>query len=171
MDTIVYWIRKTGASCLFIGYFPYASGTIGSLAAIAALWFFKDDLAFITGPENAVNYWWAAITLTAISFFLCDKGKETFGSDDPKQTVFDEVVGQFITFFMIPVNWRTLLLGFVLFRFYDIVKPYPVYRLEEIEGGVGVTMDDVAAGILANVTLLASMWAYEWIMAYLVVSG
>lgn len=170
MDTIVHWIRKTCASCFYLGYVPYAPGTAASLATVIALFFLKDDLAFITGPENAVNYWWAMITITAISFLICDKGKETFGSEDPKQTVFDEVAGQFITFFMIPINWRTLLLGFVLFRFYDIVKPYPVYRLEELEGGIGVTMDDVAAGVLANVTLLASMWAYEWIIAYLVIS-
>jgi len=168
MDTIINFIRKVGATCFFVGYFPFAPGTMGSLVTVAALWFLKDDLPFLLGPENALNYWWAIVTLTAISFFLCDKGKELFGRDDPKQTVFDEVVGQFITFFMIPISWRTLLLGFVLFRFFDIVKPFPVYRLEEIEGGVGVTMDDVAAGILANVTLMGSIWAYQWIMAYLV---
>ena len=167
MDTIIHWTRKIGASCLFIGYCPFASGTIGSLVAVIALFLLKDDLSFMLGPGNALQYWWAIVTFTAVSFFLCDKGKETFGEDDPKQTVFDEVVGQFITFFMIPINIRTLILGFVLFRFYDIVKPFPVYRLEEIEGGVGVTMDDVAAGILANVTLMSMMWAYQWIMAYL----
>jgi phosphatidylglycerophosphatase A len=72
---------------------------------------------------------------------------------------------------MIPISLRTLILGFVLFRFYDIVKPFPVYRLEEIDGGIGVTMDDVAAGILANVTLMFMIWVYQWIMAYLVVGG
>jgi len=171
MDTIIHWVRKIGASCFFIGYFPFASGTVGSFATIVALWIMKDHFSFMTGPENALQYWWAIVTLTAISFFLCDRGRETFGSDDPKQTVFDEVVGQFITFFMIPLNIRTLVLGFVLFRFYDIVKPFPVYKLEELEGGIGVTMDDVAAGILANVTLMAIIWAYQWVMAYLVIGG
>jgi phosphatidylglycerophosphatase A len=169
MDTIIHWTRKIGASCFFIGYFPFASGTVGSFATIVALWVTKDHFSFMLGPENALQYWWAIVTLTAISFFLCDRGKEVFGDDDPKQTVFDEFVGQFITFFMIPITLRTLLLGFVLFRFFDIVKPFPIYKLEEIEGGVGVTMDDVAAGILANVTLMATIWAYHWIMAYLVI--
>jgi phosphatidylglycerophosphatase A len=168
MDTVTHWIRKIGASCFFVGYFPLAPGTIGSLIPIAALWFLKDDLSFMLGPENALNYWWAIVAVTATSFILCDRAKETFGDDDPKQAVFDEVAGQFITFFMIPISWRTLLLGFVLFRFFDIIKPFPVYRLEEIEGGVGVTMDDVAAGILANVTLMFAIWAYGWIMAYVV---
>jgi phosphatidylglycerophosphatase A len=167
MDTIIHWVRKVGASCFFLGYFPFASGTVGSAITIAVLFFAKDDLAFMLGPENAITYWWAIVTLTAVSFFLTDRGKEVFGEDDPKQTIFDEVVGQFITFFMIPINIRTLVLGFVLFRFFDIVKPYPVYRLEEIEGGVGVTMDDVAAGILANVSLMFFLWAYHWIIAYL----
>jgi phosphatidylglycerophosphatase A len=167
IDTITHWIRKIGASCFFVGYFPFASGTVGSLVTIIALFFARDHLAFMTGPENAIPYWWAIVTLTAISFFLCARPKETFGDDDPKQTVFDEVVGQFITFFMIPINIRTLVLGFVLFRFFDIVKPFPVYKLEEIEGGVGVTMDDVAAGILANVTLMFLLWSYGWIIGYL----
>jgi phosphatidylglycerophosphatase A len=167
MDTVIHWVRKIGASCFFLGYIPFASGTIGSLLTVAALFFASNQLAFITGPENAVTYWWAIITLTAISFFLCDKGKETFGEEDPKQSIFDEVVGQFITFFMIPINIRTLILGFVLFRFYDIIKPFPVYRLEELEGGIGVTMDDVAAGILANVTLMFLLWSYQWIIGYL----
>jgi phosphatidylglycerophosphatase A len=167
MGGLTYWVRKIGASCFFLGYFPFASGTVGAAITIAALYFGKDHLEFMLGPENALQYWWAIVTLTAISFFLTDKGKEVFGRDDPKQAIFDEVVGQFITFFMIPINMRTLILGFVLFRFYDIVKPFPVHRLEEIEGGVGVTMDDVIAGILANVTLMFSIWAYQWIMAYL----
>jgi phosphatidylglycerophosphatase A len=167
MNTAIYWIRKLGASCFFVGYFPVASGTVGSALTIAVLFFEKDRLSFMLGPENAVNYWWAIVLLTAVSFFLTDRGKEVFGRDDPKQTIFDEVVGQFITFFMVPINIRTLALGFVLFRFFDIVKPYPVYRLEELEGGVGVTMDDVAAGIMANATLMFSIWAYRWAMAFL----
>jgi phosphatidylglycerophosphatase A len=167
MNTIIHWIRKLGASCFFIGYFPFASGTVGSAITIAILFFGKDSLSFMLGPENALNYWWAIVTVTVISFFLTDRGKEIFGQEDPKQTVFDEVVGQFVTFFMIPINIRTLALGFVLFRFYDIVKPYPIYLLEEVEGGVGVTMDDVAAGVLANVTLMFSIWAYNWVMVFL----
>jgi len=167
MNTAINAVRKIGASCCFLGYFPFASGTVGSAITIAVLFFAKDDLAFMLGPEHALQFWWAIVTITAISFFLTDKGKEIFGDDDPKQTIFDEVVGQFVTFFMIPINIRTLILGFVLFRFYDIVKPYPVYRLEEIEGGVGVTMDDVAAGVLANVTLMFLIWSYHWIVAYL----
>jgi len=167
MNAVLDAIRKVGASCFYLGYFPFASGTVGSALTIAILFFAKDNLAFMLGPENALSYWWAIVTLTAVSCFLCDRGKEIFGDDDPKQTIFDEVVGQFITFFMIPINIRTLALGFVLFRFYDIVKPFPVYRLEEIEGGVGVTMDDVAAGVLANVTLMFLMWSYHWVVMYL----
>ncbi|MDR2727874.1 MAG: phosphatidylglycerophosphatase A [Chitinispirillales bacterium] len=166
-NPLLYWIRKAGASCLFLGYFPFASGTVGALITVAALFFAKDHIGFMLGPQNALYYWWAILALTAVSFFLTDKGKEVFGRDDPPQAIFDEVVGQFITFFMVPVNIRTLLLGFVLFRFFDIVKPFPVHSLEEIEGGVGVTMDDVGAGVLANVTLMILLGSYHWIAGYL----
>jgi len=165
--SLVYWIRKAGASCFFLGYFPFAPGTVGALITIAVLFFAKDHLGFILGTENVLHYWWVIIALTVVSMFLCDRGKEVFGRDDPPQAIFDEVVGQFVTFFMVPINLRTLVLGFVLFRFFDIVKPFPVYKLEEIEGGVGVTMDDVGAGILANITLMILLGAYHWIIGYM----
>jgi phosphatidylglycerophosphatase A len=165
--SLLYWIRKAGASCLFLGYFPFAPGTVGALITVAALFFSIYRIGFILGPENALNYWWAMLAVIAVSMFLTDKGKEVFGEDDPKQTIFDEVAGQFVTFFMVPINIRTLLLGFVLFRFFDIVKPFPVHNLEEIEGGVGVTMDDVGAGALANITLMILLGAYHWIIGYL----
>ncbi|MDR0306262.1 MAG: phosphatidylglycerophosphatase A [Chitinispirillales bacterium] len=164
--SLLRWVRKVGASCFFLGYFPFAPGTVGALITVVTLFLAKDQLAFMLGPENALNFWWTMIALIAVSFFLTDKGKEVFGRDDPPQTIFDEVAGQFVTFFMVPINIKTLLLGFVLFRFYDIVKPFPVYNLEEIEGGVGVTMDDVGAGVLANITLMILLGTYHWIQGY-----
>jgi len=165
--SLLHWVRKAGASCFFLGYFPFAPGTVGALVTVVILFLFKDELSFMLGPQNALHFWWAMIALIVISFFLTDRGKEVFGKDDPPQTIFDEVVGQFVTFFMVPINIRTLILGFVLFRFYDIVKPFPVHSLEEIEGGVGVTMDDVGAGVLANITLMILLAAYHQILGYM----
>ena len=68
---------------------------------------------------------------------------------------------------MIPISLKTLLLGFLLFRFYDIVKPFPVYQMQELEEGVGVTMDDVVAGVLANVSLMIILAVYGWVKGYL----
>ena len=72
-----------------------------------------------------------------------------------------------ITFLLVPITLRALIAGFILFRFFDIVKPFPIYHMEELEGGVGVTMDDVAAGILANASLLVLLIIYHAIKGYL----
>jgi len=76
-----------------------------------------------------------------------------FGRTDPGQVVIDEVVGVLITLFMNPVGWRGAVLGFLLFRAADIVKPYPANRLERLHGGVGVMADDAMAAVYANLAL------------------
>lgn len=161
------FLHKAGASVLFTGYFPFASGTIGSAVAIGTIWLLHRQLPLLFAPESAPIYWLAMLAGTAVSFALCAKASENFGNEDPSQIVFDEFVGQWITFFMIPITWRTLALGFLLFRFFDVVKPFPVYRMEEIEGGVGVTLDDVFAGILANVSLAAVLFLFDAVNAWL----
>ncbi len=164
---LLHWTRKAGATCLFLGYFPFGPGTVGSAITIVTLWFARSKLGFMLGTENALHFWGVTLGLIAVSMFLTHRAKEVFGKDDPPQVIFDEFVGQLITFFLVPITIRTLLLGFVLFRFFDIVKPFPVSHLEEAEGGVGVTMDDVAAGVLANITLLLTLGAYHWVKGYL----
>jgi phosphatidylglycerophosphatase A len=69
------------------------------------------------------------------------------GRKDPQFVVIDEVAGQLITLIAAPIAWQSLLLGFILFRGFDIVKPWPVRRLERLPEGVGIVVDDVAAGI------------------------
>ena len=161
------WIRKAGASLLFIGYFPYAPGTIGAAITIVALWFVNDKAQFLFAPSNIVWFWVAMFGVIAISTFLSSKSKEIFGVHDAPQIIVDEVAGQFITFFMVPISFHTLVLGFLLFRFFDIVKPYPVFAMEEIEDGLGVVMDDVAAGVMSNISLMVILAAYHWVRAYL----
>ncbi|MDG5814002.1 phosphatidylglycerophosphatase A [Chitinispirillales bacterium ANBcel5] len=163
----VFWIRKLFATCLLTGYIPFAPGSIGAAITVILLYFFQDTFHFFLGPEHFLRYWGIIIILIAICFFLTAKAKEVFGKEDPPQVTFDEFVGQFITFFMVPLSIRTLVLGFALFRFFDIVKPFPVHVMEEMEGGVGVTMDDVAAGVLANITLIAILGTFNWIMGML----
>jgi phosphatidylglycerophosphatase A len=90
-----------------------------------------------------------------------------FGDDDPSPVIIDEVAGQLVTFFMVPLTLKTLIAGFLLFRFYDIVKPWFVNNLQELEEGVGITLDDVAAGVLANITLVLLLLGYNWVRAYL----
>ena len=159
-------IRKIGASFFFIGYLP-ASGTAASAVTAAALWYANLKFGFMHGPGGAVSYWLAAMAVTAISFFFASRSMELFGKEDSSRIVIDEVAGQMITFILVPLSLRTLIAGFVLFRFFDIVKPYPIYHMEELADGVGVTMDDVAAGVLANISLLIILFVYHAVKGYL----
>jgi phosphatidylglycerophosphatase A len=75
------------------------------------------------------------------------------GLKDPQFVVIDEVAGQLITLIAVPVSWKSLLLGFILFRGFDIVKPPPVRQLEHLPEGIGIVLDDVAAGLYALVIM------------------
>ncbi|MBD3319944.1 MAG: phosphatidylglycerophosphatase A [Chitinivibrionales bacterium] len=165
--TAAQWVWKALSSLFFFGYFPIAPGTAGSAVAVAAVW-----LLSIHAPGlfafSLVKYHWAALfAVSGIAIFLCSRGKQAFDADDPGQIIVDEFAGQLITFFMVPITWRTCILGFLLFRFFDIIKPYPVYKIEEIEGGVGIAMDDIIAGIYANFSLSGILWSYQFILKLL----
>ncbi len=137
---------------MFIGYFPVASGSVGSLVMVGVLWYMRESPIF--SPENTLLFWITGVVITALSLVFSSKSQELYGDPDSSKIVIDEAAGQFITFFFVPLTARNLVLGFFLFRFFDIIKPWPVHKLEEIEDGTGVTMDDVAAGVMANICLL-----------------
>lgn len=161
------WLRRCFGSLFFLGYIPLFPGTIGSLVVVFLLWYFNAFFEPFFQPQQVTFFWLSYLVFLIICIFLSNNAEETFGSDDPKQIIIDECAGQLITFFLLPISWRVLILGFFLFRFYDIVKPFPVNKFEEIEDGVGVVMDDVVAGIMANVSLFIILWLYHAIKAYL----
>ncbi len=167
LSNTLYWIRKTLSTGFFLGYFPYGPGTVGAAMTILLFFFAGNRLDFLIGPENGFTFWWIMIALIAFTVFITSDAKNIFGRDDPPQVILDEITGMFITFFMVPITVRTLLLGFVLFRFFDIVKPFPVYTMEEMEDGVGITMDDVAAGVMANISLILILFIYKSMMGWL----
>jgi phosphatidylglycerophosphatase A len=154
------FIQKMTASLFFLGYFPWMPGTIGSAVVVAGLWYMR----FHTHVAPTPLMWWGAmIALTAFSIAVASRSLEIFKADDPPQVIIDECAGQFITFFLMPLSLNVLVLGFLLFRFYDIVKPYPIYKMEELEGGIGITMDDAAAGVFANVSLMVILAGYHFV--------
>jgi phosphatidylglycerophosphatase A len=152
------WLQKAVSSLLFLGYIPMIPGTIGSAVTVFGLWYLQTHTHAVFSP---LQWWIAVIALIGFSIVVSSRPREVFGREDPPQVIIDECAGQLITFFMVPLSLNTLLLGFLLFRFFDIVKPFPIYKLEEVEGGVGITMDDVVAGVMANVSLLAILQAYN----------
>lgn len=154
---------------MFLGFIPGAPGTIGSAVTVAGVWYLSrhELLSRYFNADRPLIWWGASIALVFISLAFSYHAKETFGKDDPGPVIIDEVAGQFITFFMVPISIRTLIIGFFLFRFFDIIKPYPVHDMEQLDDNVGITMDDVMAGVYANVCLLVFVYAYELIKGYL----
>jgi phosphatidylglycerophosphatase A len=98
-------------------------------------------------------------------FWLCNDTIANFGKDDPNVVIIDEVAGQTLTFLFVPLSAPVLLVGFILFRFFDIIKPYPIHLFEQMDEGVGIMMDDIAAGIMSCVSLNLLLIVYNFIIA------
>ncbi len=101
------------------------------------------------------SLWFGVFILcfTVASYFIIQQGLDFFEHDDPSQIVLDEAVGCFITFYALPLNLITIISAFLLFRFFDIVKCFGIKSCESLDGAWGVLMDDVLAGILANLSV------------------
>jgi phosphatidylglycerophosphatase A len=91
----------------------------------------------------------AALVATLIGVPAATRIARSLGKKDPSNVVIDEVAGQMVTFVFVPLNWRCLLAGLILFRVFDIVKPFPVRRLERLPEGTGIMLDDIGAGLYA----------------------
>ena len=150
------------ASGLGLGFIPFAPGTFGSLLGIAICYALIEALKF--EPYLLLNaIIGASVVVTLAGTWAASRSEAAFQKKDASQIVVDEVAGQLISFvFLAPAlariggNWRTaLVIGFVLFRLFDIFKPWPIRRLEGLGSGVGVMADDVLAGIYAAVVLSA----------------
>jgi len=129
-----------------VGYSPFVPGTLGTLVAIPIYLFFSD----IPSPLYE-------ITLTGF-FFLCvwvsGNAERFFGKKDDQRIVVDEIMGFLITMLWVPKTVLFVILGFFLFRFFDILKPFPIRRIEKgFKGGFGVALDDVMAGVYSNIVL------------------
>ncbi|MCE2595902.1 phosphatidylglycerophosphatase A [Motilimonas cestriensis] len=132
------------------GLAPTAPGTFGTLAAIP----FYLLLAQLSVPF----YLGVLVVATLLGFWCCHQTSRDMGVHDHKAIVWDEFVGFWITMFAAPAGWVWLVIGFVLFRFFDVLKPWPISWLDKhIHGGLGIMLDDVLAGIaaLACMQLLA----------------
>jgi len=95
----------------------------------------------------------AAVAIALVGVPICGRGAQLLGLEDPGPVVWDEIAAFPIVFFLIPVTWTTASLGFLLFRLFDVWKPWPAYRLEHLPGGWGIMADDLAAGLYARMCL------------------
>jgi len=141
------------ATGLGAGYFPVAPGTAGSavgLALVIALRQTSLDSARLAASLGALSG-----LIFVLGVRAAGKAEKAFGRVDPGQVVIDEVAGQVITFVATPrISWIGLIAGFVLFRFFDVVKPFPARRAERFPGGWGIMLDDVVAGLYSMAALV-----------------
>jgi len=164
MNRVKEEISRFIATAAYTGYFPFAPGTIGSLVCVVGLFFLGRNWPALTSDTL---FWLIGIGLIIISIITSHKAAPLFKKGDPGPIVIDEIAGQWITFLFVPLTIRTLILGFLLFRCFDIIKPTPINALEESEGGVGITMDDIGAGVAANCSLIGILYLYNSISNYL----
>jgi phosphatidylglycerophosphatase A len=134
------------ATVLGLGYAPVAHGTFGSAAGLAVWWLL---------PASPVVQAVAIVMIFIAGSWSGNVAERHFGRSDPGQVVIDEVMGMLITLFLNPVGWIGACAGFLLFRVFDVIKPYPANRLEQLHGGVGVMADDAMAAVYANIALRA----------------
>jgi phosphatidylglycerophosphatase A len=128
------------------GAVPFAPGTFGTLMAIPFY------LAMQSLPHSL--YLWLVVVFTLASMWLCDKVTQEIGVHDHLGMCLDEIIGYLVTMYGAPHGFIWILLGFLLFRLFDIWKPWPIgYIDEHIKGGVGIILDDVLAGIYSLVIL------------------
>lgn len=128
------------------GLAPKAPGTFGTLAAIP-IFLIIQDLPWLLYLS------WLIVTF-ALGVFWCDRSSKQLGVHDHGGIVWDEFVGFWATMFMSPVGWAWVLLGFVLFRVFDVLKPWPISWLDKkVHGGFGIMVDDLLAGIYAGISL------------------
>jgi phosphatidylglycerophosphatase A len=132
---------KLFATGLFSGYSPVASGTAGSLVAFA--------IYCIPGFESPYTIGIVTVSTFLLGIPAASIMERRYGHD-PSQVTIDEVVGMWIALIFLPKTLIAALSAFFLFRFFDIVKPFPARRFDNIHGGFGIMMDDVVAGIYAN---------------------
>ena len=134
------------ATGLYSGFIPITPGTFGTIPAWAIGYF------FIRGDQRILAA--ACVVTFILSVWSASKAESIFGHD-AKKIVIDEWIGMFIAFILLPFTLKAYIIAFFAFRFFDVVKLWPASSFEKLPGGWGVTMDDVGAGIHANIATQA----------------
>jgi phosphatidylglycerophosphatase A len=144
------WIASGGG----VGFAPYAAGTFGSLVALLPWWGLRELAPWA--------YLLALVATFAIGVWAANWVIRAIRVQDPSVVVWDEFLGLWITLFLVPAGWPWIVAGFVLFRVFDILKPWPVsWADEHIDGGVGAMLDDALAGIYAWIVLQSLAWYFD----------
>jgi phosphatidylglycerophosphatase A len=154
-------LSKAIATAFGAGYSPIAPGTCGTAVTV--------PLAFALATLPLWQYAIVVVAITAVGIWAADRADRAWGTHDSGRIVIDEVAGYLVTMALVDRgHWAPLVVGFVVFRAFDIIKPPPIRWLDQhVEGGFGVMLDDVAAGVLGMVTMIAldRFGALAWMMS------
>ncbi len=131
-----------------------APGTVGSLLGIALFW--------VMAPLSPLVYAALTVALALAGVFICGQTAADLGLKDPGAIVYDEIVGFLVAMYLMPRDWRWVVAGFVLYRLFDIWKPWPIGQLEKGLGlGGGIVADDIVAGLYTLAVLHLARWLIE----------
>jgi phosphatidylglycerophosphatase A len=134
------------STCGYVGYVPVAPGTAGSLLGLGLYAFVR--WCDVWGLEIFV-----ILAITILGIWSASVGERYFERKDPGYIIIDEVAGILFTFLFLPVTWIGAIIGFLVFRFFDIVKPFPVRQTERLPGGWGVMFDDLVAAVYSHLVI------------------
>lgn len=143
MTALGVWLATAGGA----GYAPFASGTVGAAVGVA--------IYALTARFSVSIQVSMVIALSLVGVWASSAAARYFDREDPGQVVIDEVAGQLLSYLLLNLTWTGMLIGFVAFRVFDIVKPWPARQLESLHGGWGIMADDLMAGAYAWVTTAA----------------
>lgn len=128
------------------GLVPFMPGTMGSLAAI--------PVVIAMSYLALIPYILLSAVACVAGIYICQKVSDDMGVHDHGSIVWDEIAGMMIVFIAVPISWHSVLMGFILFRFFDILKPWPISFLDKnIHGGWGIMVDDLVAGVFSLICL------------------
>lgn len=147
LDRLTLWL----ATGLGVGWLPVSPGTFGSLWGIPIAWGL--DCADLSGPVHGLTL----LVLLLPGIAICGRAAHILGLKDPSPVVYDELASLPLAFVAVDFTWPRLAVAFVLFRVLDVLKPWPISRLERLPGGLGIMADDALAGLLTSGLLWASL--------------
>jgi len=140
------FLTKLIASVFFIGYLPFIPGTFGSLAGVGIFYLIKDT--------SKPVYLLFIFLVMFLGLLTSGRMEKLLNKKDPSCVVIDEVMGMLIALSFMPLDLKIIILGFIIFRLLDTLKPFPCERLQQMHGAVGIMGDDLVAGIYTNIVLL-----------------
>ena len=144
------------ATLFGLGHLSKAPGTLGSLATL--------PLCYVLLKLGPLVYMAMTVVITLLAIVAAERYERQCGKHDSKEIVIDETVGMLVTMTWLPMTWQSFVIGFVLFRALDIIKPFPVsYFDRHVPGGFGVVADDLVAGIIASVLMQLMLHHTAWL--------